>query len=267
MKKLRQQTGARIVPMAMCAWGLGPPAGGDAEYHRKKSWWLVSPELYSKHMHAPLKGSSPIPGVPLTRVAQQYAPALCAAWGLTVKAAFQEWHWEKYLQERSALHALEVCWQDLQCPAWPSDGAKSIERSLGTTTVEKPPGPQAGECPHYQPSGGCGLIQPNIEVECPFCGEHPTTTLRGGQIFQLTPKLSEARLHQPNKTPPHPTALKARAKAVRLERKTPRLDGPGKRRKGWRKNTWRHAMHHSQKKQQKRRQRGEPAPLMHCIGC
>ena len=51
-------------------------------------------------MHAPLKGSSPIPGVPLTRVAQQYAPALCAAWGLTVNAAFQEWHWEKYLQER-----------------------------------------------------------------------------------------------------------------------------------------------------------------------
>ena len=208
MKKLRQQTGARIVPMAMCAWGLGPPAGGDAEYHRKKSWWLVSPELYpwallflaracpgvsAKHMHAPLKGSSPIPGVPLTRVAQQYAPALCAAWGLTVKAAFQEWHWEKYLQERSALHALEVCWQDLQCPAWPSDGAKSVERSLGTITVDKPPGPQAGECPHYQPCGGCGLIQPNIEVECPFCGEHPTTT-RGGQIFQLTPKLSKARL-------------------------------------------------------------------------
>ena len=208
MKKLRQQTGARIVPMAMCAWGLGPPAGGDAEYHRKKSWWLVSPELYpwallflaracpgvsAKHMHAPLKGSSPIPGVPLTRVAQQYAPALCAAWGLTVKAAFQEWHWEKYLQERSALHALEVCWQDLQCPAWPSDGAKSVERSLGMTTADKPPGPQAGECPHYQPCGGCGLIQPNIEVECPFCGEHPTTT-RGGQIFQLTPKLSKARL-------------------------------------------------------------------------
>ena len=169
MKKLRQQTGARIVPMAMCAWGLGPPAGSDAEYHRKKSWWLVSPELYpwallflaracpgvsAKHTHAPLKGSSPIPGVPLTRIAQQYAPALCAAWGLTVKAAFQEWHWEKYLQERSALHALEVCWQDLQCPAWPSDGAKSVERSLGTTTADKPPRPQAGECPHYQPCGG-----------------------------------------------------------------------------------------------------------------
>ena len=195
MKKLRQRTGARIVPMAMCAWGLGPPAGGDAEYHRKKSWWLVSPELYpwallfsaracpgvsAKHTHAPLKGSSPIPGVPLTRVAQQYAPALCAAWGLTVKAAFQAWHWEQYLQERSALHALEVCWQDLRCPACPSHSAKSVERSLGTTTVEKTPGTQAGERPHYQPCGRCGLIQPNIEVECPFCGEHPTTNLRGG---------------------------------------------------------------------------------------
>ena len=195
--------------------------------------------------------------MPLTRIAQQYAPALCAAWGLTVKAAFQEWHWEKYLQERSALHALEVCWQDLQCPAWPSDGAKSVERSLGTTTADKPPGPQTGECPHYQPCGGCGLIQPNMEAECPFCGEHPTTTLRGGADLSADAEtLRSTAAPAKHDTPPSNRTESEEPEAVRLERRTPRLDGPGKRKKDWRKNTWKHAKHHFRKKQQKRQPRG-----------
>ena len=46
MVKLRERTGAKIVPMAMCAWGLAPPGAPPGEYHRKRSWWMVSKELY-----------------------------------------------------------------------------------------------------------------------------------------------------------------------------------------------------------------------------
>ena len=97
MRRLRQSTGARIVPMDMCAWYLGVEEGTPGHYHRKKTWWLVSPGLYpwarlflarscpgvsASHVHVGLKGASPsVPGVPRTRVAQQYGVALCAAWG------------------------------------------------------------------------------------------------------------------------------------------------------------------------------------------
>ena len=45
MQRLRRRTGAKIVSMAMCAWGLGPPGTEEGLFHRKHSWWLVSPEL------------------------------------------------------------------------------------------------------------------------------------------------------------------------------------------------------------------------------
>ena len=46
MKRLREQTGARIVPMHMCAWFLQPSSCRPGEYHKKATWWMVSPELF-----------------------------------------------------------------------------------------------------------------------------------------------------------------------------------------------------------------------------
>ena len=45
IRRMRETTGARIVPMAMCAWGLSPPNQPTKRY-RKNTWWLVSPKLY-----------------------------------------------------------------------------------------------------------------------------------------------------------------------------------------------------------------------------
>lgn len=144
MKKLRERTGAKIVPLAMCAWGLALP-GAPGEYHWKRSWWLVSKELYTwallflskpcpgvteDHAHVQLKGASPLPGVPLTRVAQQHAPALCAAWGV-IKVAYEQWDWPTYLQEKSSLQALTDCWSELSDKPWPTDKANQLQKTLG----------------------------------------------------------------------------------------------------------------------------------------
>ena len=104
VRRLRKRAGAMVVPMHMCAWYLTSEECRPGEYHRKPTWWLVSPGLYPwvrlfllrkcpgvgpTHMHSQLKGSSPtVPGVPRTRVAQQSSVPLCAAWGLAVRAAF-----------------------------------------------------------------------------------------------------------------------------------------------------------------------------------
>ena len=92
MKRLRERTGARIVPMHMCAWFLQPSSCRPGEYHKKATWWMVSPELFPwvhlflsrrcagvspSHLHVPLGGPSDLSGVPATRVAQQYTVPLC----------------------------------------------------------------------------------------------------------------------------------------------------------------------------------------------
>ncbi|CAL1131402.1 unnamed protein product [Cladocopium goreaui] len=184
MQRLRRRTGAKIVSMAMCAWGLGPPETEEGLFHRKHSWWLVSPELYPwallflgrqcpgvgpTHQHAPLKGPSPIPQVPLTRLAQQYAPALCAAWGLVVRAAFEEWSWTTYLQEHSVLKALEKCWTELDAPPWPADPANTLERTLGQHLAPVVAGQADGPgLPHGYTCSGCELQQ--MVYPCTFCG-------------------------------------------------------------------------------------------------
>ena len=184
MQRLRRRTGAKIVSMAMCACGLGPPETEEGLFHRKHSWWLVSPELYPwallflgrqcpgvgpTHQHAPLKGPSPIPQVPLTRLAQQYAPALCAAWGLVVRAAFEEWSWTTYLQEHSVLKALEKCWTELDAPPWPADPANTLERTLGQHLAPVVAGQADGPgLPHGYTCSGCGLQQ--MVYPCTFCG-------------------------------------------------------------------------------------------------
>ena len=48
IQKLRDTTGAKVVAMSMCEWGLCPVDDAEAKY-RKETWWLVSPGLY---MHA-----------------------------------------------------------------------------------------------------------------------------------------------------------------------------------------------------------------------
>lgn len=193
MKKLRERTGAKIVPLAMCAWGLAPPDAPSGEYHRKLSWWLVSKELYpwallflakpcpgvsKDHTHVQLKGPSPLPGVPLTRVAQQYAPALCAAWGLVIKAAYEQWDWPTYLQEKSSLQALKDCWGELSKKPWPTDKANQLHRTLGA------PPTTAGGGSSYATCTGCGLEQRNWPDEpCPVCQEEQ---LGGGRdLFPL----------------------------------------------------------------------------------
>ena len=184
MQRLRRRTGAKIVSMAMCAWGLGPPGTEEGLFHCKHSWWLVSPELYPwallflgrqcpgvgpTHQYAPLKGPSPIPQVPLTRLAQQYAPALCAAWGLVVRAAFEEWSWTTYLQEHSVLKALEKCWTELDSPPWPADPANTLERTLGQHLAPVVAGQADGPgLPHGYTCSGCGLQQ--MVYPCTFCG-------------------------------------------------------------------------------------------------
>ena len=78
MRRMRQSTGARVVPMDMCAWYLGVEEGTPGHFHRKRTWWLVSPGLYpwarlflsrtcpgvgTSHVHVGLKGPSPsVPG-------------------------------------------------------------------------------------------------------------------------------------------------------------------------------------------------------------
>ena len=123
MKRLREETGARIVPMHMCAWFLQPSSCQPGEFHKKATWWTVSPELFPwvhlflsrrcpgvspSHVHVPLQGPSYLAGVPATRVAQQYTVPLCAAWGLAVRAAVEQWDWRQYLAGRHAVQALEI---------------------------------------------------------------------------------------------------------------------------------------------------------------
>ena len=123
MKRLREQTGARIVPMHMCAWFLQPSSCRPGEYHKKATWWMVSSELFPwvhlflsrrcpgvspSHIHVQLGGPSDLSGVPATRVAQQYTVPLCAAWGLAVRAAFEQWDWRQYLAGKRAVQALEI---------------------------------------------------------------------------------------------------------------------------------------------------------------
>jgi len=45
IRRTRETTGAWIVPMAKCAWGLSPPDQPTKRY-RKNTWWLVSLGLY-----------------------------------------------------------------------------------------------------------------------------------------------------------------------------------------------------------------------------
>ena len=100
VRRLREQTGARIVPMHMCVWFLQPHTCQPHQFHKKATWWLVSAELFpwvhlflarrcpgvtAHHTHVPLGGPSHLPGVPATRVAQQFTVPLCAAWGLAVR--------------------------------------------------------------------------------------------------------------------------------------------------------------------------------------
>ena len=91
----REQTGARVVPMHMCAWFLQPHTCQPQQFHKKATWWLVSAELFPYHTHVPLGGPRHLPGVPAARVAQQYTVPLCAAWGLAVRAAFEQWDWRQ----------------------------------------------------------------------------------------------------------------------------------------------------------------------------
>ena len=182
--RLRKKTGAKIIPVSMCVWGSGPSAEAPGQYHRKESWWLVSKELYpwallllgrscpglsKSHQHAPLQGPSTVPGVDLTRPAHQYAPALCAAWGLVVRAAYEEWDWQTYLQEHSALKPLEHCWADMDAPPWPVDSTLvATEPSIAGGH-----GVQDSTCPR------CGL-DPQLHAghSCPMCGG-------GGSILSL----------------------------------------------------------------------------------
>ena len=96
--KMRRATGAVVVPMAMCAWGLAPPDHPEQRY-RKYTWWLVSPGLVpwafllarqcpKNHVHAQLKGANAGSGVPRTRTAGNYAPRLCEAWATVLRAAY-----------------------------------------------------------------------------------------------------------------------------------------------------------------------------------
>ena len=63
----------------------------------------------TSHVHVGLKGPSPsVPGAPRTRVAQQYGVALCAAWGLVVRAAYEHWDWRSTLAGKNVLTAIDA---------------------------------------------------------------------------------------------------------------------------------------------------------------
>ena len=109
MQQLRSQTGARIIPFTT---GASP--------HR--SWWLVSQELYPWALLMLARaGSSQLAPCPtsLHSAARRYAPAVCAAWGLVVKAAYEDWDWQTYIAEHHSLRALAHVWADLP-PAAPA---------------------------------------------------------------------------------------------------------------------------------------------------
>ena len=66
--ELRKRTGARVVPMHMCEWGLQLPTDVP-DLCRTSAWWLVSPRLHpyasalahrrhSKHKHATMEGAT-----------------------------------------------------------------------------------------------------------------------------------------------------------------------------------------------------------------
>ena len=67
------------------------------------------PGVGTSHVHVGLKGPSPsVPGAPRTRVAQQYGVALCAAWGLVVRAAYEHWDWWSTLAGKNVLTAIDA---------------------------------------------------------------------------------------------------------------------------------------------------------------
>ena len=94
MQKLREQTGARLVPLHMCAWHLQSWDCAPGVFHKKATWWLVSAELFpwvhlflsrhcpgvsTDHQHAQLGGPSHVSGVPATRIL-----SLCALSGVSL---------------------------------------------------------------------------------------------------------------------------------------------------------------------------------------
>ena len=134
MQKLREQTGARLVPLHMRAWHLQSWDCAPGVFHKKPTWWLVSAELFpwvhlflsrhcpgvsTDHQHVQLGGPSHLSGVPATRVAQQYTVPLRAAWGLAVRAAFEQWDWRRYLAGRCSIHALSLYQQRTRAPGRP----------------------------------------------------------------------------------------------------------------------------------------------------
>ena len=62
----------------------------------------------SRHGYLARACRASVPGAPRTRVAQQYGVALCAAWGLVVRAAYEHWDWRSTLAGKNVLTAIDA---------------------------------------------------------------------------------------------------------------------------------------------------------------
>ena len=98
MLKLKQKTGAVIISVANCAYGLAPLDDADRPYLARR-WWLVSKGLLpwayliarrctKNHKHTVMEGSDGF-GHNRTRMAAYYTPQLCEAWAKVIHAAWK----------------------------------------------------------------------------------------------------------------------------------------------------------------------------------
>ena len=114
MRKLRAVTGARLVPLHMCAWHLQSVDCLPGYLHKTPTWWLVSAELFPwVHLFI----SRHCPGVSTTHHWRaRHTVPLCAAWGLVImiRAGSEPWDWRHYLAGHC--EAYQAAW-GVRCPA------------------------------------------------------------------------------------------------------------------------------------------------------
>ena len=73
MRRLREQTRARLVPLHMCAWYLQPWTCEPGVFHKKPTWRLVSAEFFPwvhLFVSAIVPGSAPTTSTPSLAEAQ-----------------------------------------------------------------------------------------------------------------------------------------------------------------------------------------------------
>ena len=145
MRRTRQSTGARVVPMTCVLGTLGwrafPP---ETHMVACLPWPLpmgasVSFSDLSRggYFTRACRAEGSVPFCAWGPRTQQYGVALCAAWGLVVRAAYEHWDWRSTLAGKNVLTAIDAfvasSTQPAPCLVW-------IPASRGGLSLLLPPG-------------------------------------------------------------------------------------------------------------------------------